>query len=338
MPADLYLFPISEYWTFYLGFTIFVSLLLALDLGVFHRHAHEVRFREAAAWSVAWISLALVFNYLLYGYAKWKFAQDPALNSLAGFHSNQIAAQVALEFLTGYIIEYSLSVDNIFVFLVVFNYFGIAQKYQHRVLFYGIIGAIFFRISFIAVGAVIMQISWVEMVFGAFLLFTGIKMFFTSEKEIDPGRNPVIKLLRRFLPVTSDIQGQKFFVRVGKRLHATPLLIALIFLELTDIVFAVDSVPAIYAITKEPFIVYTSNIFAILGLRSLYFMLTTVIQRFHLLKYGLACVLAFVGLKMIWLDHFFGGKFPINMSLGIIAGCLGLSVILSFAIKPSKDK
>ncbi|HEU4795458.1 MAG TPA: TerC family protein [Pyrinomonadaceae bacterium] len=323
------LFPFADYWWFYLAFTAFVFLLLALDLGVFHREAHEVSFREAATWSVVWVALALGFNYLFFQYALWSFPQDPRLTAIPGFDPSKAAWRVALEFLTGYIVEKSLSVDNIFVFVLVFGYFSIPAKYQHRVLFYGIIGALLFRAIFIALGSALMQYHWIVLVFGVFLIFTGIKMMFAPEKGVDPNKNLLIRLFRRFVPVTNELHGQRFFVRLPQRLHATPLFIALLFLEATDIIFAVDSVPAIFALTNEPLIVFTSNIFAILGLRALYFMLAGAIDRFYMLKYGLAVVLIFVGLKMVWLNDLFGGKFPISLSLGIITAVIAISVVVS---------
>jgi tellurite resistance protein TerC len=326
------LFPFAEYWWFYALFTLFVLLMLALDLGVFHRKAHDVSFKEASTWSVVWVSLALLFNYILYRYALWKFPQDERLMALPNFNPDIAAWNVSLEFLTGYIIEKSLSVDNIFIFVMVFAYFAIPKKYQHRVLFYGILGALFFRAIFIAMGSALMQFHWVIYLFGAFLIITGIKMFFAHNEEIEPEKNFLIRIFKRFMPVTSTLEGQRFFSKIEGQWHATPLLIALLFLEATDIIFAVDSVPAIFAITAEPMIVFTSNIFAILGLRSMYFMLAGVIDKFHMLRYGLAVVLVFVGLKMVWLNDAFGGKFPISWSLGIITGVIALSIIGSLLI------
>ncbi|HYO63713.1 MAG TPA: TerC family protein [Pyrinomonadaceae bacterium] len=331
------LFPFAEYWWFYLCFTGFVLLLLALDLGVFHRKAHEVSFREAAAWSVVWVTLALLFNFLLYQYALWKFPQDARLLAVPGFDPAGAAWRVALEFLTGYVVEKSLSVDNIFVFVLVFGYFAIPAKYQHRVLFYGIVGALVFRAAFIAVGAALMQYHWVVVLFGVFLIVTGVKMMFAPDKGVEPERNLLIRLFRRFVPVAPQLHGQNFFVRNGGRLFATPLFVALLFLEATDIIFAVDSVPAIFALTNEPLVVFTSNIFAILGLRALYFMLAGAIDRFHMLKYGLAVVLIFVGLKMVWLNGLFDGKFPISWSLGIIASVIAASVVLSLVFPSARE-
>ena len=315
------LFPIAEFWWLYAGFVAVVLALLTLDLGVLHRDDREVGFREAAAWCVVWVALALLFNAALYAYVARTFDEATAW-------------QVALEFLTGYVVEYSLSVDNIFVFVVVLGYFGVPARYQHRVLFYGILGALVFRAVFIALGSVLMQVHWVVWVFGVFLIFTGLKLAVTSAESVEPGRNLLLRLLRRIMPVTSDFEGARFLVRRDGRWWATPLLVALVCLEATDVVFAVDSVPAIFGLTREPFIVFSSNIFAILGLRSMYFMLGGAIERFHLLRYGLAVVLVFVGLKMVWLDGWFGGKFPIAASLGIIAAALGASVVLSL-IRPS---
>jgi tellurite resistance protein TerC len=326
---DINLFPITEYWWIYASFTAFVLVMLAVDLGVFHRKAHAVSFREAATWSAVWVLLALCFSYLLYQYSLWKFPQDPRLMAYPGFDPQAAARLVSLEFLTGYVIEKSLSVDNIFVFVLIFGYFAIPPKYQHRVLFFGILGALIFRAIFIAMGAVLMQYHWVILLFGAFLIFTGVKMMFSPEKEIEPEKNFLIRAFKRFMPATHELHGERFFVRKGKLLYATPLLITLLFVEMTDIVFAVDSVPAIFAVTKEPMLVFTSNIFAILGLRAMYFMLAGAVDKFYMLKYGLAVVLIFVGLKMVWLNDLYDGKFPITLSLGIIAAVIASSVVLS---------
>jgi tellurite resistance protein TerC len=316
------LFPMSEYWWFYVGFVAFVMAMLALDLGVFHKNPHTVSFKEATLWSIAWMTLALCFNAGLYYY------------SLAKFPDPMIAKQVGLEFLTGYVIEKALSIDNIFVFVIVFSFFSIPSKYQHRVLFFGILGALVFRALFIALGSVLMQYKAVVILFGVFLLITGIKMMFQPEKEMDPSKNWVIRWMKKVIPISPNLNGDHFFtVENGKRM-ATPLFVSLIFLEFTDVIFAVDSVPAIFAITKEPLIVFSSNIFAILGLRSLYFLLAGVVDKFHLLKYGLAAVLVFVGLKMVWLNDLFDGHFPIGWSLALIALFIGGSIVASLLIKP----
>ena len=324
------LFPFADYWWFYGLFTLFVLAMLALDLGVFHRKAHAVGVKEAFIWTTVWVSLALAFCAGLYYYTQWKLPLDPRL---VGLDHAALARQTGLEFLAGYVIEASLSVDNIFVFVVVLGYFAVPPKYQHRVLFYGILGALVFRAIFISLGALLMQFHWVILLFGGFLILTGIKILFAPDKPIEPEKNPVLRLLRRLLPVTPELHGNKFLVRQNGLWHATPLLVCLVFIEISDIVFAVDSVPAIFALTREPLIVFTSNAFAILGLRSLYFLLAGVMHKFRFLKYGLGIVLVFVGLKMVWLNEAFGGKFPISWSLGIIGAVLGASIVISF-LKP----
>jgi len=316
------LFPIAEYWWLYGLFLLFVLIMLALDLGIFNRRSHEITFKEAAIWSAVWVALALIFNAILFGYVSWQ-------------HGSAVGERSALEFLAGYVLEYSLSIDNIFVFILVFSYFAIPPKYKHRVLFYGILGALIFRAIFIALGSALLQIHWVVYVFGAFLILTGIKMFLPSSREVHPENNLIIKLFRRFIPATHEIHGHKFFKHEKDMWHATPLFIALLFLEISDIIFAVDSVPAVFGVTNEPFIVFTSNIFAILGLRSMYFMLAGVIGRFHLLHYGLAFVLTFVGLKMVWLNNLYEGGFPITWSLGIIAAAIATAIVSSI-IFPGK--
>lgn len=318
--TDVILFPFAEYWTWYAAFVVGVLIVLAVDLGLFHRTAHVVTFRESVIWSAVWVSLALAFNYGLYQYAQTQFPPD-------------VADRIGLEFLTGYLVEKSLAVDNVFVFVLVFSYFAIPLEYQHRVLFFGIIGALVFRAIFIALGSVLMQYALVVLVFGVILIASGVKMFFAHGVKVDPGANPVVRLFKRWMPVTDTLHGQSFFVKLHGVWHATPLLIALLFLELSDIIFAVDSVPAIFALTREPFLVFTSNVCAILGLRAMYFMLAGAVERFHLLHYGLALILVFVGLKMVWLNDAFGGKFPIEWSLGIIASLLALSIVASL-VKP----
>ena len=292
------LFPFAEYWGFYLGFIAFVLGVLALDLGVFHRKAHEVSFKESSIWTLIWIGLALVFNYLFYLYVQMKF---DALT----------AKQSALEFLTGYVVEKSLAIDNIFIFAVVFAYFAIPKKYQHRILFWGILGALLFRALFIALGSVLMTYQAIVLVLGVFLIFTGFKMFFAGTEEPDLKDNVVIRTLNKIFRIYPKIVDQKFFLKKKGLWYVTPLFLALLFIELTDIIFAIDSVPAIFALTKEPLIVFTSNIFAILGLRSMYFTLSGFMERFKYIKYGLAAVLIFVGSKMAYLNDLFGGKFPI---------------------------
>jgi tellurite resistance protein TerC len=329
MPATGLFFPFAEFWWLYAAFILGVMALLALDLGVFHRTAHAVSMREATVWSAIWIVLALGVNYALFAYASATFPASERLLAIEGFDPAAAARQVGLEFLTGYIVEKSLAVDNIFVFVVVFSFFAIPPAYQHRVLFYGILGALIFRAIFVAMGAVLMQYHLVVLLFGVFLILTGLKMMVAPDTPLAPERNPLIRIVRRLVPVTPDLEGHRFFVRRAGVWHATPLFVALVFLEFSDIVFAVDSVPAIFAITREPLIVFMSNVMAILGLRSMYFLLVGAVELFHLLKYGLAAVLVFVGLKMVWLNDAFGGKFPIGLSLGIIAGLIGLAIAAS---------
>ncbi len=288
------------------GFNIFVLVMLAIDLGVFHRQAHAVSLREASIWSAVWIALALVFNL-----GVWKF----------------LGPQPGVEFLTGYLIEKSLSVDNIFVIALLFAYFKVPDKYQHRVLFWGILGALVMRAAFILAGAALLErFHWIIYVFGGFLVLTGIKMAFAPEQGLEPEKNPVVRLVRRIMPVTSDFRGPAFFVREGGRRAATPLFLVLVMVEFTDLVFAVDSIPAIFAVTRDPFLVYTSNVFAILGLRSLYFLLAGVMHKFHYLKLGLAAILVFVGVKMALVDWL---KVPAGISLGVIATILGLAIVAS---------
>lgn len=332
------LFPFYDYWWFYLGFVAFVLIVLAFDLGVFHKKAHEVSFKEASIWTSIWIGMALLFNYLFYLYAQYRFSSHERYTSLPDFDPDAQAKTSALEFLTGFVVEKSLAIDNIFIFAVVFSYFGIPKLYQHRVLFWGILGALVFRALFIAMGSVLMQYKWVVIFFGALLILTGTKMVFAGTEPQNLENNFIVKQLKKIFRIHPHIEGQSFFIRKNGILYVTPLFLALIFLELSDIIFAVDSVPAIFAITKEPLIVFTSNIFAILGLRSMYFMLAGVMDRFAYIKYGLAAVLIFVGLKMVWLNEHFGGKFPINWSLGIIAALIGSSIAVSFFIDQKNQK
>ena len=302
-------------WMAWMWFNLFVLAMLALDLGVFHRKSHEVKMKEALVWSVVWILLALAYNLGIY--IGW-FGDFPAAER----------SQRTMEFLTGYLIEKSLSVDNIFVFLLIFSYFRVPASYQHRVLFWGILGALAMRAVFIAAGITLIEkFHWTIYVFGGFLILTGIKMALQKDKEIHPERNPVLRLFRRSVPVTENFEGDRFWVRRAGKLFATPLMVVLLFIEMTDVIFAVDSIPAILAITQNAFLVYTSNVFAILGLRALYFALAGIMQLFHHLHYGLSAILVFVGIKMVVVDIF--GKIPTGVSLGVIAVILALSVIAS---------
>lgn len=296
----------------WVGFTLLILALLALDLGVFHRKARAVDVREALGWSGFWIALALLFNAWLY------WSRGP---------------QAGAEFLTGYLIEKSLSVDNIFVFLTLFAYFKVPAEYQHRVLFWGVLGALVMRGVMIAAGVALLErFDWIIYAFGGFLILTGVQMARKTEVGMDPGRNPVVRLIRRLLPVTDDYHGQSFLIRINGTLTATPLLLVVLIVEASDVVFAVDSIPAIFAVTKDPYIVWTSNVFAILGLRSLYFALAGIMDRFVYLKYGLAAVLVFVGAKMCASGVY---HMPAWLSLGVIAAMLGGSVAASFVVSRS---
>ena len=297
---------------FWVIFNAFVLLMLALDLGVFHKKLHVVSVKEALIWSGIWISLALCFNGFIY----YMFGETKAL-----------------EFLTGYVIEKALSVDNIFVFVLIFSYFHIPAIYQHKVLFWGIIGALIMRVIFIFAGVALLEkFHWTIYIFGGILIFTGIKMLFDTDKKIEPDKNPVIKFFKKIMPTTNELHGDKFFIKQNQKSYATPLLIVLILIEITDLIFAVDSIPAILAVTQDQFIVYTSNVFAILGLRSLYFALANIIDRFKYLAVGLAIILVFVGIKMVVIDFY---KIPIHFSLLIIFLILIFSVIFSL-IKTKK--
>lgn len=290
-------------WT---GFSLFVVAMLALDLGVFHRRAHVVKTREAIAWTVVWITLALIFNA-----GVWHF----------------FGSQRALEFLSGYLVEKSLSVDNLFVFIVIFSYFSVPSELQHRVLFWGVLGALVMRALFIGIGAVLLQnFHWVIYPFGILLLWTGGKLFFQRSSEVRPHESPFVRLFQKWMPFSSEYSGSRFFVIKNGKRFGTPLLLALITIEVTDVIFAVDSIPAIFAITSDPFIVFSSNIFAILGLRSLYFALKSVMDRFHYLRIGLAVILSFIGTKMLLTEVV---KIPIIVSLVVIACVLALSVLMS---------
>ena len=298
----------------FIAFNAGVLAVLAIDLGIFNKKAHAATVREAATWSAVWIALSLGF---------------------AGLILHLYGKEPALEFVTGYLIEYSLSIDNIFVIVLIFSYFRIPEKYQHRVLFWGIIGALVMRGAMIGAGTLLIQrFHWIIYVFGAFLIFTGIRMATHDEADIGPEANPILRLVRRILPITHDYRGQEFFVRepptrgAPPAIMATPLFVVLILVETTDLIFAVDSIPAIFAVTRDPFIVYTSNVCAILGLRSLYFLLAGVINKFHLLKLGIAAVLTFVGVKMLLSGNY---EIPIHVSLVVIVGILAVSVIASIA-------
>lgn len=308
----------SQTWLWII-FNIFVLGMLAVDLGVFNRKAHVISIPEAGRWTVVVVIAAALFNFGIFRFQ---------------------GTQPGLEFMTGYLIELALSVDNIFVFILIFSYFRVPRQFQHRVLFWGIFGALLMRGAMIGAGALLIErFEWIIYVFGAFLVFTGIRMATQDEEAIEPESNPVLKLLRRFVPVSPAYDGQKFFTRftVGgvTRTAATPLMVVLVLVETTDLIFAVDSIPAIFAVTRDPFLVYTSNVFAILGLRSMYFLLAGVIDKFHYLKLGLAVVLVFVGAKMLL--TYLHIHIPILISLGVVAGVLAISVIASLIFPRKPD-
>ncbi len=295
---------------FWIGFHAFIFLVLGIDLGIFSRNAHKVPLKEALLWSGVWITLALGFNlFVLFEFGRTK----------------------ALEFLTGYLIEYSLSVDNIFVFILIFSYFAVPEKYQHKILFWGIIGALVMRGIFIFAGvALINRFHWVVIIFGGFLLITGIKMMVQKDVQVDPSKNPVVRFARKFLPVSEETNNGRFFIRINSKMHVTSLFLVLLIIESTDLLFAVDSIPAVLAVSHERFIVYTSNIFAILGLRSLYFAVSGIMGYFRYLKTGLAFILTFVGFKMI--ASFFHFEIPILISLAVIMSILVISILASILI------
>jgi len=298
----------------WIGFIAFIILLLTVDLGIFHRKSHEVKIKEALLWSAVWISLALIFNYGIYVF---------------------LGEEKALEFLTGYLIEKSLSVDNLFVFIMLFTFFDVQPKYQHKVLFWGILGALILRAIFIFSGvALISKFHWIIYIFGAFLVFTGIKMLFHKDEGIVPDKNPLVRLFKKFFPVSEQMHGSKFFVKLNSKTVATPLFIVLLVVEFTDLIFAVDSIPAILAISNDTFIIFTSNVFAILGLRALYFALAGITKYFHYLKYGLSAILVFVGIKMVIVGYY---KIPIVYSLLTILGILLLSVLASVMFKNNEN-
>lgn len=302
--------------TTWILFNLFVIAMLALDLGFFHRKEHEVKAREALVWSAFWIFLALLFNVVLYFW---------------------LGPKPAAEYLTGYLLEKSLSVDNLFVMLLIFSYFQIPGRYQHRILFWGIIGALIMRGILILIGAALIhRFEWILYLFGAFLVVTGLKMLFGNDDEkIEPERNPVLKLFKRFVPVTPEFHGKRFFVQIDGQRFATPLMVALIVVEISDLIFAVDSIPAIFVVTQDPFIIYTSNVFAILGLRSLYFALAAVIDKFHYLKFALALILTFIGVKMLGKE--FVHDLPVWITLGIVAGTL-LGAVVASVIWPPRHQ
>ncbi|MGO9210388.1 MAG: TerC family protein [Terriglobales bacterium] len=312
-------------WVFWVVFNAFVLLMLVLDLGVFHRKAHVVRFKEAIAWTFVWVSLAGLFALLVHQFGHHLVP-----------HATRPNSELALEFVTGYLIEESLSMDNLFVFLLIFRYFRVDRLHQHAVLYWGILGALVMRAAFILGGVTLInRLHWIIYLFGAFLVYTGIRLFKQQETEIHPENNPVLKLFRRFVPIAPQYEGRKFFVQRGAQWIATPLAVVLIVVETTDLMFATDSIPAILAITRDPFIVYTSNVFAILGLRSLYFALAGMMEVFHYLHYGLSVILIFIGVKMLASEYV---HIPIGVALSVVGGILVISVIASLVFPGKKTE
>jgi len=311
-------------WIFWLVFNLFVLVMLALDLCVFHRKNHVIGFREAIAWTSLWIGLAAAFAVLIYFFGHRLVPHPTRPNS-----------QLTLEFVTGYIIEQSLSVDNLFVFLLIFRYFSVPQEYQRRVLSWGVVGALIMRAVFIAAGVTLLdRFHWIIYIFGAILVYSGINLMRQHGADIHPEKNPVLRVFRGLFRVTKDYQGGSFFVTLGGLWYATPLALVLTVVETTDVLFAVDSIPAVLAVTREPFIVYTSNVFAILGLRSLFFALSGMLDRFHLLHYGLSVILILIGLKMLVSDYV---DIPTYLALVAVAAVLTVSIVLSliFPAKPT---
>lgn len=310
-------------WWMWIGFGVFVLAMLAVDLFLLGRHkAHKVTFREALIWSLVWFALAMVFGGALWGW----------LDHTAG---REVADAKVVEYLTGYLLEKTLAMDNIFVFVMIFSFFAVPLEFQKRILVYGVLGAIIMRAVLILLGAwLIAQFHWVLYIFGAFLLITGIKMFLFAEHQPDLAKNPLLKWLRKHVRITDNYHGDKFWIYDKGVRWFTPMFLVLVLIEASDLIFAVDSIPAIFAVTQDPFIVFTSNIFAILGLRALYFLLADMAERFHLLKYGLAVVLMFVGIKMLIVDWF---KIPVEVSLGVIIAVLGISMLLSLRASTGKQ-
>jgi tellurite resistance protein TerC len=312
----------SSELSWWIGFNLFVLLMLALDLGVFHKHSHVVKMKEALTWSGVWIGLALIFNLGIY--LGW-----------LGPYTAAERPQMALEFLTAYLLEKSLSIDNVFVIALLFGYFAVPEKYQHRVLFWGVLGALVMRAILIFAGISLLErFHWIIYVFGAILIVSGVKMLLHQDKAVDPSKNPILRLVKRIIPVSDHYHGQAFFIRENGVRLATPLFVVLILIEWTDLVFAVDSIPAVLAVSKHPFIVYTSNVFAILGLRSLYFALAGLLPLFRFLNYGLAAILIFVGGKMLLLEFY---KVPTALSLGVVGSILLVSVLASLLL-PAQAK
>lgn len=330
-----HIFTFAEFWPVYILFSLVVAGILWASLRTFHNQPEEISIRRASISALNWFGLALLFNLVLYIFTYVHLSDSPDIVMALGGTPESLARKTALEFLSGYLLEKSLAVDNLFVFIVIFQFFSIPKENQYRVLFYGLFGALVLRAIFIAMGAIVMEIDWVVVAFGVFLIYQGISVLRGKEPEIHPENNRILKLVRRFLPLSPKLDGQKFFTRIDGKLFATPLFLALIFVEITDIMFAFDSVPAIFGLTKEPLVVFTSNIFAVIDLRALYFLLLAFIGRFHYLGVGLSFVLVFIGFKMAVLDVILDYHLPTEISLIVVLSLIVGSIALSL-MKPAK--
>jgi tellurite resistance protein TerC len=337
MNPTVHIFPFAEFWPLYSFFLLVVGFLLWLSLRLNAARVHEVSIREATITALSWFGIALLFNAMLYFFTWWRLEQHPEIVAALGGTADSLARSTALEFLSGYLVEKSLAVDNLFVFLVIFRFFSVAPQYQQRVLFYGLFGALLFRAIFIAMGAVVMDIPLVVIFFGLFLMYQGVQVLKGDEPEMDPEKNRILRFLNRYLPVSSTMAAEKFFTREAGKWMVTPLFVTLVFVEITDIMFAFDSVPAIFGLTKEPMVVFTSNIFAVIDLRALYFLLAAFISRFHYLNYGLSFVLVFIGAKMAILDELLDIRLPTEISLLVVMGLIVGAIVLSL-VKPPKDR
>lgn len=334
----IHIFPFSDFWGFYVVFSLGICAVLYASLRAFHAQPKDVTIREASISALSWFGLALLFNVILFAVTYFHLQSQPSIAEALGGTPGALARQTALEFLSGYLLEKSLAVDNLFVFIVIFQFFSIPKENQYRVLFYGLFGALVLRAIFIAMGSVVMDISWVVICFGLFLIFQGISVLWGKEPEIHPEKNRILLLLKRVLPISPKLDGQKFFTRVDGRFAATPLFLALVFVEITDIMFAFDSVPAIFGLTKEPLVVFTSNIFAVIDLRALYFLLLAFIGRFHYLSVGLSFVLVFIGVKMAFLDEVFNIHLPTEVSLLVVLSLIVGLMVLSLVHSPDEAK
>jgi len=336
MTTTPHIFPFPAFWPVYLLFSIGIGAVLWISIQGRSSTQRNVSIRDASITALSWFGLALLFNVVLYAFTWWHAAHEPSITTARGLTAEAVALQTALEFLSGYLVEKSLAVDNLFVFLVIFRFFSVPSQYQHRVLFYGLFGAIVLRALFIAAGAVVMDIEWVVILFGLFLIYQGFEVLKGKEPEIDPQHNRTLRFLNRYLPVSKNMEGERFFTKVSGRWMVTPLFVTLLFIEITDVMFAFDSVPAIFGLTKEPLVVFTSNIFAVIDLRALYFLLAAFISRFHYLSVGLSFVLIFIGAKMAFFDHLLHLKVPTEISLLVVMGLIVGSIVLSLIRPPRR--